>query len=95
MAGPGAPPPPPYRVLALAVLFPGVGHVMAGQPRRGLTFAFATLLFALLTAALADPHVSFVGRHAGGFFVWALSIPDAYRIARVNAERWRGAARLS
>jgi hypothetical protein len=29
--------------------------------------------------------ISFVGRHAGGLFVWALSIPDAYRRARLRA----------
>lgn len=32
----------------------------------------------------APPDRSFIGRHAGGLFVWALSIPDAYRRARVR-----------
>jgi hypothetical protein len=73
----------PYLVLVLAVILPGVGHVAIGQPRRGLVFAFFTLFFGILTTFLAAPDTSFIGRHAGGFFVWALSIPDAYRRARL------------
>jgi hypothetical protein len=72
----------PYLVLALAVL-PGVGHVAIGQPRRGLVFAFFSLFFAVMTYLFSTPEQSFIGRHAGGFFVWALSIPDAYRRARI------------
>jgi hypothetical protein len=73
----------PYIVLLLAILLPGVGHVAIGQPQRGLVFAFFTLALAILTSLVASPETSFVGRHAGGFFVWALSIPDAYRRARI------------
>ena len=73
----------PYVVLTLAILLPGVGHVAIGQPQRGLVFAFFTLFFGLLTYAVSTPEQSFVGRHAGGFFVWALSVPDAYRRARI------------
>jgi len=72
----------PYLVLALAIL-PGMGHVAIGQPQRGLVFAFFTLFFAILTYLISTPEQSFVGRHAGGFFIWALSIPDAYRRARI------------
>jgi len=79
----------PYAVLTLAILLPGVGHVAAGQPTRGLGFAFFTLLLALLTWHTTTPEQSFIGRSAGGLFVWALSIPDAYRLARLNYERWR------
>lgn len=77
------PPLNPYVVLALAVVLPGVGHVAIGQPQRGLVFASFTLLFAFLTFILSTPEQSFVGRHAGGLFIWALSIPDAYRRARL------------
>ena len=56
---------------------------------RGLGFAFFSLLLALLTWHMSTPAQSFVGRSAGGLFVWALSIPDAYRIARLRWERWR------
>jgi hypothetical protein len=79
----------PYVVLLLAIILPGVGHVAAGQPQRGLGFAFFSLLLALLTWHTTSPEHSFIGRSAGGLFVWAISIPDAYRIARLNYENWR------
>jgi hypothetical protein len=82
----------PYLVLALAVLAPGAGHVMAGEPERGLRFAFFTLLLAILTWHFSTPAQSFVGRSAAGLFVWALSIPDAYKIARVKYEMWKTGA---
>ncbi|HEV7253022.1 MAG TPA: hypothetical protein VGN97_07955 [Mesorhizobium sp.] len=78
-------PPNPYLVLALAVLLPGAGHVAIGQNFRGLIFIFFAILFGLLTFATTTPEHSFVGRHAGGLFIWALSIPDAYRRARILA----------
>lgn len=86
---PARPPVNPYVVLALAVLLPGGGHVAAGSPQRGFGFAFFSLLLALLSWHTTTPEHSFIGRSAGGLFVWALSIPDAYRIARTNYERWR------
>lgn len=79
----------PYAVLALAILLPGVGHVAAGQPQRGFGFALFALILAMLTWHIAPPERSFVGRSALGLFVWALSIPDAYRIARMNWETWK------
>lgn len=38
-------PPNPYIVLALAILLPGSGHVVAGMPQRALVFVFFILLF--------------------------------------------------
>jgi hypothetical protein len=73
----------PYLVLALAILFPGAGHVALGQPGRALIYIFFIILFAMLSFATTTPEHSFLGRHAGGFFIWALSIPDAYRRARL------------
>ena len=75
----------PHLVLALAILLPGAGHVAVGEPRRGLAFAFFVLLFGTLTYATTTPDHSFIGRHVGGLFIWALSIPDAYRRARLRA----------
>lgn len=83
------PPVHPWVVLLLAILLPGVGHVAAGHPQRGLGFAFFSLLLALFTWHTTTPDISFIGRSAAGLFVWALSIPDAYRIARINYEQWR------
>lgn len=86
-----ATPPDPRLVLAVAALLPGVGHVMIGRAARGLGFAFFTLIGGWLTAKFAAPDASLIGKHAGGVFVWALSLPDAYRSARLDRERWRGA----
>ena len=82
----------PYLVLLLAVILPGAGHVAAGQPQRGFGFAFFSLLLALFTWQVTTPQHSFVGRSAAGLFVWALSIPDAYRLARAQYEVWRRGA---
>jgi hypothetical protein len=76
----------PYLVLALAVLAPGAGHVAIGESQRGLRFAFFTVLLAALTWHFSTPAQSFIGRAAAGLFVWALSIPDAYRLARITSE---------
>ena len=83
------PPLHPYVVLALAIVLPGVGHVAVGQPQRGFGFAFFSLLLALVSWHTTTPDHSFIGRSAGGLFVWALSIPDAYRLARLKYETWR------
>lgn len=74
----------PYVVLAAAIVLPGMGHVLAGRPQRGLGFAIFVLAGAWLTTKFAAPGVDAIGRHAAGFFVWALSIPDAYRGARLR-----------
>ena len=75
----------PYLVLVLALVLPGAGHVAVGEARRGLAFALFVVLFSILTYLTTTPDISFIGRHAGGLFVWALSIPDAYRRARMDA----------
>jgi hypothetical protein len=74
----------PYVVLALAIALPGAGHVAIGRAQRGLVFAFFTLLLMLLTYVTTTPDQSFIGRHAGGLFVWALSLTDVYRRARMD-----------
>lgn len=79
----------PYIVLVIAILLPGAGHVAIGQPNRGLGFAFFTMLLALLTWFTTTPERSFIGRIAGGLFVWAISIPDAYKLARIRYESWK------
>lgn len=79
----------PWVVLALAVLLPGVGHVVSRQPLRGLVFLFFILLLGAFTMKTAAPEVSLVGKYSGGLFVWAMSILDAYRIGRIRYEVWR------
>jgi hypothetical protein len=74
----------PYLVLMLATVLPGAGHVAVRDATRGLAFAFFVVFFSVVTYMTTPPDRSFLGRHAGGLFVWALSIPDAYRRARVR-----------
>jgi hypothetical protein len=75
----------PYLVLLLAIVLPGVGHVVAGMPSRGLVFVFFMLLFGWTTYHLTTPDHSLIGRYAGALFIYALSITDAYKWARL---RW-------
>lgn len=82
----------PYIVLALAIVAPGAGHVAIGQPYRGLGFAFFAILLSILSWHTTTAEQSFVGRSAFGLFVWALSIPDAYKLARIRFEAWRRTA---
>ncbi|TGQ68472.1 hypothetical protein EN829_016485 [Mesorhizobium sp. M00.F.Ca.ET.186.01.1.1] len=78
----------PYLVLGAATVLPGSGHVVLGVPVRGLQFLFFIVILAWVTAKIAPPDASFVGRHAGGFLIYALSILDAYKIARIRTAKW-------
>ena len=62
---------------------------MNRQPQRGLVFLFFMLLLGTATLLTADPSVSVVGKLAGGLFVHAMAILDAYRTARLRWEIWR------
>jgi len=83
-----APPANPHLVLAAAVVLPGSGHVMLGVPVRGLQFLFFMVILGWITTKVAPPDASFIGRHAGGFLIYALSILDAYRMARMRHALW-------
>ncbi|ESY73216.1 hypothetical protein NKJ90_26050 [Mesorhizobium sp. M0051] len=78
----------PYLVLGAAIMLPASGHVILGVPVRGLQFLFFMVILAWVTAKIAPPDASFVGRHAGGFLIYALSILDAYKIARIRTAKW-------
>ncbi len=58
---------------------------------RGLIFLFFMLLLGGYTLQTAAPDVSIVGKLAGGIFVYAIAIYDAYKRARVRFEVWRHA----
>lgn len=79
----------PYLVLASALILPGTGQVLNRQPVRGLMFLFFILLLGGYTLKTAAPEVSIIGKLAGGIFVYAMSIYDAYKQARVRTEVWR------
>lgn len=83
-----AKPPNPHLVLAVAILLPGVGQVINRQPLRGAMFLFFILLLGGFTLKTAAPDVSIVGKLAGGIFVYALSLLDAYRWARAARAVW-------
>ena len=82
------PPPNPYLVLAVAAVLPGMGQVMNRQPLRGLIFVFFILLLGAFTLKTAAADVSFVGKIAGGLFVWAMAMMDAYKTARLRHAVW-------
>lgn len=82
-----APAPRPLGVLAVALLLPGVGQVLNRQPRRGMVFVFYTLLLGTITYLVAPPEASTLGRVAGGVFVYAVSVLDAYRVAVLREAR--------
>ena len=79
----------PYLVLLIAGVLPGCGQVVNKQPMRGLMFVFFTLLLGAFTLKTAAADVSMVGKLAGGIFVYAMSVLDAYQGARVRFETWR------
>jgi hypothetical protein len=78
----------PYLVLGAAIALPGSGHVLLRVPVRGLQFLFFMVILGWITTKIAPPDASFIGRHAGGFLIYALSVLDAYKIARVRHATW-------
>ncbi|MDT1060765.1 hypothetical protein RM190_02780 [Paracoccus sp. CPCC 101403] len=82
-------PPNPHLVLVSAILLPGSGQVWNGVPLRGLTFLFFACLLGGFTILTAPPEASFIGRNAGGFFVWAMAVFDAYKQARIRHAVWQ------
>ncbi|MEM5389453.1 hypothetical protein VSR68_38735 [Paraburkholderia phymatum] len=79
----------PYLVLVAAALLPGAGQVINGMPTRALIMIFFMLSLGFVTMQLAAPGRSFVGQHAGGIFVYAIAVMDAYFIARYRWEMFR------
>ena len=91
-AAPDARPMAPLLVLALAIVLPGSGQVFNREPWRGLIFLFFMFLLGGFTLITAKPDVSIVGKLAGGLFVYAISVFDAYKRAKIRYEVWRYAA---
>ncbi|MCG5076133.1 hypothetical protein [Paraburkholderia tagetis] len=79
----------PWVVLTAAAILPGAGQVLNRMPRRALIMVFFMLLLGFLTMQLAAPERSFVGRHAGGIFVYAIAVLDAYAVSRYRLECFR------
>ncbi len=81
----------PYLVLAIAILLPSVGQVLNNTPQRGFLMVFSMLSLGWISYHLTTPDHSFAGRYAGGLFVYAVSVLDAYRWARYRWEVFRRA----
>lgn len=77
----------PWLVLAIALVLPGMGQVLNDQARRGLVMVFYMLLLGAVTYAVAAPGTSTVGVLAGGLFVYAISVMDAYRVAALRKQQ--------
>jgi hypothetical protein len=75
----------PLLVLLTAIVLPGFGHTLLGFPLRGLSFQMFMIVLGLITWHLTTPQHSLIGRLAGGLFIYAVSIMDAYRLAKL---RW-------
>ena len=73
-----------YLVLLATILLPGFGYVLNGQPRRGLVMQLFMLTLGFVTWQLAPPEASFIGKISGGLFVYALSLPDVFRVAKIR-----------
>lgn len=81
-------PPNPYLVLGSSIILPGSGQVWNGFPYRGLIFLFFMVLLGGVTLITARPEVSIVGKLAGGIFIDAVAIFDAYKVARLRRAVW-------
>jgi hypothetical protein len=80
------PPLAPLWVLLTAILLPGMGQVLNETPQRGFFMACFMVILGLISFNLAAPEISWVGKLAGGIFIYALSIMDAYYWARYRFE---------
>ena len=74
----------PYLVLAIAAILPGMGHVLCGKVRRAMMLQLFMILGGVVTWHLAPAGADLVGRLSGGLFVYAMSLPEAYRLARIR-----------
>jgi hypothetical protein len=74
-------------VLLIALVLPGVGQVVNNTPSRGLMMLFFMLMLGVVTFNMAGPEISVIGKFAGGLFIYALSVMDAYYWARYRWER--------
>ena len=82
-----APRRPRHPLLVLPGRHPAAGlrPYALGLPLRGLTLQMFMIVFGLITWHLTTAQQSLIGRLAGGLFIYAISIMDAYRLAKL---RW-------
>ena len=83
------PPLDPKWVLLISILLPGVGQLLNNTPVKGLVMVCFMVILGLITFNLAQPQISMVGKLAGGIFIYALSVMDAYYWAKYRWERFK------
>ncbi len=83
------PPISPIWVLLIAILLPGVGQVVNNTPLKGLVMICFMIILGMITFNMAQPHISMVGKLAGGIFIYALSVMDAYYWAKYRMELYK------
>jgi hypothetical protein len=69
-----------------------MGQVINNTPVKGLVMISFMLILGMITFNLAQPHISMVGKLAGGIFIYAISIMDAYYWAKYRCERFKHSA---
>jgi hypothetical protein len=72
---------PVWVVTLAALLLPGSGQLLNGDPMRGIIIQFFMLFLALVSYKVTGPEISIFGRFAGGILVWVVSVLDAHAIA--------------
>ena len=78
----------PYIVMLIAALAPGSGHWAVGNIQRGVMFAWFMIVLGWVSWRMTGPEISPIGKVSGGLLVYAVSIMDAYRIARFRWTRY-------
>ncbi|MDP3744728.1 MAG: hypothetical protein Q8Q76_10380 [Methylotenera sp.] len=76
----------PQWILLIAILLPGMGQVFNNAPKRGFFMVCFMIILGLITFNLAQANISMVGKLAGGIFIYAISILDAYYWAKYRKE---------
>ena len=57
--------------------------------QRGVMFVWFMLILGWISWRLTGPDISIIGRLAGALLIYAISIMDAYKLARVRWARYR------
>lgn len=74
----------PLLVLVVGALLPGMGQVLNNNATRAIVFVFFMISLGIVSYHLTTPAQSFLGRHAGGVFIYVISLVDAYRLAKLR-----------
>jgi len=75
---------PAWLPVIATIIIPGSGYVLLGKPMRSLQLLFFIGFFGFITYNLTDINISPIGRFAGGFAVWALSVVEVQRMVKLR-----------